>query len=203
MNNLFQEALEFVYNRNPNGGKIIFLGDYIDRGLDTIGVLETLMNPPADWEFICLSGNHEEMFLDNHMSKYPLGYFDLDDANKILTHPKKEEIFQWLKDLKLFHIEDENVFAHAFYNDRVYPENQISAEVLWYRMSDSETYDNTHQGYFLTHGHTPRKNGPILSPNRVNLDVGIYSNNRLVIGEYKKDVRGPINFYEFTTFKNL
>ncbi len=48
-NEVLKQALAFVYSQNPNGGKIIFLGDYIDRGPDNYGVLETVMNPPANW----------------------------------------------------------------------------------------------------------------------------------------------------------
>jgi len=62
-NDLLQAALSFVYEQNPNGGKIVFLGDYIDRGSDNVGVLETVMNPPEGWEFVTLKGNHESMFV--------------------------------------------------------------------------------------------------------------------------------------------
>ena len=33
-NDLLQKALAFIYGKNPNGCKIIFLGDYIDRGTE-------------------------------------------------------------------------------------------------------------------------------------------------------------------------
>ena len=55
---LLNQALSFVYKENPNGGKIIFLGDYIDRGPDNLGVLQTVMHPPENWEFVTLLGNH-------------------------------------------------------------------------------------------------------------------------------------------------
>jgi predicted phosphodiesterase len=41
--------------------KIIFLGDYIDRGPDSKGVMDTIIN--LKYDKICLSGNHEEMAL--------------------------------------------------------------------------------------------------------------------------------------------
>jgi len=67
---LLRKALEFVYDANPEGDKIIFLGDYIDRGPDNYGVLKTVMNPPENWEFITLLGNHEEMFIDAYIGRY-------------------------------------------------------------------------------------------------------------------------------------
>ena len=43
---------------------LIFLGDYIDRGADSSGVLERLLTGmPADFECIYLKGNHEEMLM--------------------------------------------------------------------------------------------------------------------------------------------
>lgn len=44
---------------------IIMLGDYIDRGPDSAGVLDhLLLPPPRGFERICLVGNHEQMMLD-------------------------------------------------------------------------------------------------------------------------------------------
>ena len=42
--------------------KLIFLGDYIDRGPDSYGVLQTVCNLPC--ETILLKGNHEDMALN-------------------------------------------------------------------------------------------------------------------------------------------
>ena len=41
---------------------IVYLGDYVDRGPDSRGVIELLMNKPLEgFNNICLKGNHEEM----------------------------------------------------------------------------------------------------------------------------------------------
>jgi len=41
-------------------GQIVCVGDYVDRGPDSAGVLALLQNRP---DIICLMGNHEEMLL--------------------------------------------------------------------------------------------------------------------------------------------
>ena len=48
------------------GSKIIFLGDYIDRGAASREVIETLIQRPSRQAdtFTCLMGNHEAMLLD-------------------------------------------------------------------------------------------------------------------------------------------
>lgn len=204
-----KKALEFVYKENPEGGKIIFLGDYIDRGPDNYGVLQIVINPPENWEFITLLGNHEAMFIEAYMrgtqfydtkAAQDIAGFKQDDF-MIYDHIRQgitKQVMNWMCDLTVFHIEDKNVFAHAFYDDTLEPEDQRMHDVIWKRMSDYETFQNSKQGLFLTHGHTPRKNGPIKSPNRVNLDCGAVFYGRYVIGEYYKDVQGPVAFHEFT-----
>src|SRR6056297_1743724 len=81
VHNLLQKALNFIYDKNPNGGKIVFLGDYIDRGPDNLGVLDTVMNPPAYWNFICLKGNHESIFVDSYMNRSK--FYDMHAAIEI------------------------------------------------------------------------------------------------------------------------
>jgi serine/threonine protein phosphatase 1 len=202
------KALDYVYRSNPEGGKIIFLGDYIDRGPDSIGVLKTVMNPPKGWDFVCLLGNHEEMYLDTYHQR--THFYDHEAAKNIAGFGSYENvsydqiweytnptIIEWMDNLKPFHIEGQNVFAHAFYDDTLSPENQNKHNCIWTRMSDFESFQNTKQDLYLTHGHTPRKHGPIKAPNRVNLDAGAVFYGNYVIGEYCTDIAGPVQFHEF------
>lgn len=205
---LLKEALDYVYSQNPNGGKIIFLGDYIDRGPDNYGVLQIVMNPPEGWEFVTLLGNHEMMFLDSYMNGTQ--FYDPKAAQDIAELKQDDfvmydhirqgidrSIIEWMMNLKICHIEDKNVFAHAFYDDTLDLEDQRINDVIWTRMSDYETFQNGNQGLFLTHGHTPRKHGPVKSPNRVNLDCGAVFYDRFVIAEYHRGIQGPVAFHEF------
>ena len=205
---VLKDALSFVYSNNHEGGKIIFLGDYIDRGPDNLGVLQIVMNPPEGWEFATLLGNHEEMFVDSYMNGTP--FYDTKAAKDIAGFKQDEfviydhirqgidrSIIEWMSNLKVCHIEDKNVFAHAFYDDTLNPEDQRAHTAVWARMDDWMSFQNSKQGLYLTHGHTPRKHGPIQSPNRTNLDCGAVFYGRFVIAEYHKDVQGPVAFYEF------
>jgi len=211
---VLNKALSFVYKNNPDGGKIIFLGDYIDRGPDNLGVLKTVMNPPENWEFITLMGNHEQMFVESYLLRGRFhdssaainiaGFSNEESVTYDLVHSNIDvAIIDWMYNLSLFHIEDRNVFAHAFYDDTMKPEDQSKRDVLWKRMDDHISFQNLKQGLFLTHGHTPRKKGPIKSPNRVNLDCGVVFYGRYVIAEYYKDVQGPVKFHEFYFDKHL
>lgn len=205
---VLRDALSFVYSNNPNGGKIIFLGDYIDRGPDNYGVLQIVMNPPEGWEFVTLLGNHEEMFIDSYMNGTQ--FYDVKAAKDVAGFRQDDFVMydhirqgidrsaiEWMYNLKVCHVEDKNVFAHAFYDDTLSPEEQRAHTSVWTRMDDWTTFQNSKQGLYLTHGHTPRKHGPVQSPNRTNLDCGAVFYGRFVIAEYHKDVQGPVAFHEF------
>ena len=44
---------------------IVMLGDYIDRGSNSAGVLDHLLSdPPIDFARVCLAGNYEKMMTD-------------------------------------------------------------------------------------------------------------------------------------------
>ena len=205
---LLRDALSFVYSQNPDGGKIIFLGDYIDRGPDNYGVLQIVMNPPAGWEFVTLLGNHEQMFVNAYFDGTQ--FYDVKAAQDIAGFKQDDfvlydhirqgidsSIIKWMCDLKICHIEDKNVFAHAFYDDTRNPDEQTESDCVWTRINDFMAFPNSKQGLYLTHGHTPRKHGPLQSPNRTNLDAGAVFYGKYVIGEYRKGVQGPVDFHEF------
>lgn len=204
-------ALNKLYHDHPEGGKIIFLGDYIDRGPNNKKVLETVMNPPDNWNFICLLGNHEQMFLDSYLDCYEapnniIPFYDINVLKEYNSEAKTEielansfptDIVLWMQDLKLFHFEDDNVFSHADYDDSIPPEYQDKNRNIWNRYNDFDPFISIQGRLHLTHGHTPRKHGPLSALNRTNLDCGAYKHNRYVIGKYKQKVKGPIDFLEF------
>lgn len=47
---------------NPNEELLIFLGDYIDRGKDSLQVLRKVIELSKEYKVITLSGNHEQIF---------------------------------------------------------------------------------------------------------------------------------------------
>src|SRR5262245_66305373 len=49
--------------KNPTAESLtVTLGDYVDRGPDSRGVLDRLVKNPFPTEYIALKGNHEELF---------------------------------------------------------------------------------------------------------------------------------------------
>ncbi len=65
-----REALERLLARLPSIGPddtIVFLGDYLDRGPDSRGVIERLRRLPEETagKVVCLRGNHEDAWLES------------------------------------------------------------------------------------------------------------------------------------------
>jgi len=52
-----------VYSSIHSGDRIILLGDYLDRGPDTPGTIDYIIDLKKEYEVIPLMGNHEEWFL--------------------------------------------------------------------------------------------------------------------------------------------
>lgn len=184
---LLDLALEYVYSKN--GDKVIFLGDYIDRGPDSLGVVNVLMNPPEGVEFITLMGNHEDMFInDLRFDSYYCEKFRIQCMNNPLTYEQKK----WFANLKKFHIEGRNVFAHANYDAKHAPDEQVDVILMWYRFNLKERFESEH--FHLTHGHTPFKNGPEMATNRTNLDCSAKDGNQICVGIYETGIKGPVKF---------
>lgn len=59
------DLLEQLQNDSGQGDTIVFLGDYIDRGRDSRGCVDAILDFERDLEaeIVCLLGNHEDWFL--------------------------------------------------------------------------------------------------------------------------------------------
>ncbi|NKB50596.1 MAG: serine/threonine protein phosphatase [Alphaproteobacteria bacterium] len=180
---------------------IICLGDYIDRGADSYGVIEHLrQRPPESFERICLMGNHESYllrfiddssvaanWLDNGgaatLSSYGvrsparLGY-DVSATDLQATWrsslPASHEEF--LHSLVSSHREGDYFFTHAGVRPGVPLDRQDSQDLMWIR--DEFTADKRDFGAVVVHGHTIVVE-PENLPNRIGVDTGAYETGRL------------------------
>ncbi|MGY4155607.1 serine/threonine protein phosphatase 1 [Bradyrhizobium sp. USDA 4461] len=161
--------------------KLVFLGDYIDRGHDSRGVIEFLIDLQK-WspdEVICLRGNHEDMLLaalegsEDAEQRWLLNGGDATlrsyrvpgAADLPISH------VDWLRSLALFHDDGKRFFVHAGVNPERPLDRQRTRDLLWIRepfLSSDKDF-----GRIVVHGHTPLKDGkPDVRTNRVNIDTG-------------------------------
>lgn len=119
---------------NPDSEKLFFIGDLIDRGENSYGVVQLAMKLHTEYGAVVIGGNHEEMFLEwldaplNHASYYyPRGgqatissFLDEDRFHSLSPIDLSNQLFQGFpEEIKFFeslpdYVEYENyIFVHA------------------------------------------------------------------------------------------
>lgn len=185
-----------AHDENP---VIIMLGDYIDRGDNSRGILEHLSLPPASGTSrICLAGNHEEMFL-RFLEKpaQNASWLDFGGVETLLSYGVNPKLFaesklkgkalryeldaliphehtHFLKGLHLLIRTGDLVFVHAGIMRDISIDAQLQKDVLWMRSQP----DDDHPPYVVVHGHTPHQE-VFKSLQRYCVDTGAYQSGKL------------------------
>lgn len=163
---------------------IVFLGDYVDRGPDSAGVLQTVIELSDRCNVIPLQGNHEEMFLDAWKDSrcFELwlkngGDAALKNYGGSLYHVPPAH-YDFLKSLKRFHEVEDYFFIHANYAPNWKLEDHNSRIALW---TGLEQIPAPHySGKTAVVGHTPQMSGEILDVGHlVGIDTGCGFGGRL------------------------
>jgi len=164
---------------------LVFIGDYIDRGPQSVEVVDYLVQLKKRVPgIIFLKGNHEDM-LEKYLNGTDRFTYLLNGGQKTLdsylnrparsgSHPIPTEHMEFFKSLKLVYETEEYIFAHAGLCPRVPLESQNTEDLLWIRDKFINTkYDF---GKPVIFGHTPLKE-PLVEPNKIGIDTGaIYGN---------------------------
>ena len=136
--------------------EFIFLGDYVDRGPESSGVINYLINFSKDHNCVFLKGNHEDMMLrafENEEDKY---LWLLNGGTKTINsydgaYPSKH--VDWLNKLKLIHEDEKNIYVHAGIDPEKKLSEQKESDLLWIR--DDFYMHPTGLKKTVVFGHTP------------------------------------------------
>jgi serine/threonine protein phosphatase 1 len=182
----------------PNAIRI-FLGDYIDRGPDSKGVLDRLVDHGAAQPSVCLMGNHEAFlreFLENPhvlpvwrrcggletlLSYGLVPEIGTDPQNRRELSSEFDRMLpsshrEFLSDLKPYFICGDFFFVHAGVRPGVCLTKQSEDDLLWIR--EDFLLSKSDFGKVIVHGHTPVLE-PDVRSNRINIDTGAYATGRL------------------------
>lgn len=180
---------------------VVYLGDYIDRGLESRQVVDYLLDEPLEgFEPVYLMGNHEQVLLqfledpgvgpnwfffggDATLYSYRVpGASPAIDAARLA---KVQTGFQnalpprhlaFYRDLAYQHRAGDYLFVHAGIKPGVPAERQSETDLLWIR---EEFLDSTaDHGAIVVHGHTIAPE-PVVRPNRIGIDTGAYASGKL------------------------
>lgn len=185
---LYQIILEDIRKNNNPKNKIVFLGDYIDRGPQNRDVVNFLMDL-RDTEFlqhIFLWGNHEEMFIeamDNQLKGLSVriwlnsgGDAWLDELGMDwdyfrITFPW-HKYSNWFKThLVYYHETEDYVFVHGGLDiEQPNMSRQDKQWLIWARFMQPNHYAKFPK--VVIHGHTPVAE-PLVDKNRINVDTSL------------------------------
>jgi serine/threonine protein phosphatase 1 len=147
---------------------IIVLGDYIDGGPDSRGVLEQLLALSIRCKLIPLLGNHEEMLFAALEGRSDLDYWLRFGGDRTLESYAAErpaampwQHLDFLKSCGRFHETESHIFVHANYWPNLPMAEQPSNALLWEHLQPNQTYRH-YSGKTFVVGHTPQKSGDIL-----------------------------------------
>jgi len=177
--------------------EVVYLGDYVDRGLDSKGVLDLLIGKPLPgFRSTHLMGNHEQAmleFLSNieicqswlafgggatlHSYGVPFDAVQpTDDDYRALQQALAQRLppdhLAFLKALKPYRTVDGYLFVHAGIRPGVTLADQTAADLLWIR-GDFLTSGADH-GHVVVHGHSITFE-PEIQQNRIGIDTGAYA----------------------------
>jgi serine/threonine protein phosphatase 1 len=180
----------------------IFLGDYIDRGPDSRGVIDYLMDLETrkSGNMIALMGNHEALALAAIDGSMDVGVWLREGGDKTLAsygvaraHELPQKHVAWMRALRLSYDDGKRLFVHAGVNPEKPLDQQDDDDLLWIRepfLSDARNY-----GRLIVHGHTPTKSGlPDLRINRLNMDTGAVYGRGLSAAVFVDGETRPIAF---------
>lgn len=174
---------------------LVHVGDYVDRGPDSIEVIDRLMAGVPGFRMICLKGNHEAMMLtctqtDDRQAwmgwlknggdatirsldlRIRSGQFKARDLVTALG----DDRLAWLEGLPLYHATPDYLFVHAGILPGTPIEQQRERDLLWIRYRFLES-DEDH-GRVVVHGHTPM-DAPDYRDNRIGIDTGAFTTGHL------------------------
>ena len=196
----------------------VFLGDYVDRGPDSAGVIASIRALGRTHQVVALRGNHDQLFAETELERTDgwdwanngmastarsYGYGVLIEQklpafvkraliiDALRSDERVRDDAQWLAGLPLIAQDQHRIFVHAGLRPGVPLVEQTIDDLLWIR----ETFLR-HRGSFgklVIHGHTPSLDGkPQVRANRIGLDTKAYESGFLTAALFDLNSPGPI-----------
>ncbi|MFM2095097.1 MAG: Serine/threonine-protein phosphatase 1 [Planctomycetota bacterium] len=148
---------------------VVFLGDYIDRGPDSRGVLQLVLSLSDRCRVVPLMGNHEEMLLQARGNRHALPmWLDNGGDATLRSYDSSDELegiptthVEWLCSLRRYHETERHFFIHANYAPNWRLDQHDSKTSLWLPLTDLP--GRHYSGKTAVVGHTPQPAGKILN----------------------------------------
>jgi serine/threonine protein phosphatase 1 len=200
---LLNRALGEIAARGAGAERLIVcLGDYVDRGPESAGVVGRLRRGLKGSRLVCLKGNHEAMMLDALANPHGRamdfwrsngGEETLDSYGGVRSVPFAD--LEWLDSLPHWWSDAHRDYVHAGIEPGLPMPDQDPAALIWIRDRFLDAPPEAFERH-IVHGHTPRWRGKPdpasceLLPHRTNLDSGAWASGVLSVGVFDPDRPG-------------
>lgn len=193
LGNLHAIIAEDLARRPIDAPVLLHIGDYVDRGRNTAGVIARLLrgSPLAGVPMVNLMGNHEHTMLEALSGERAAATdwlfaggrpalqsygIDPDSPRESWRESVPDAHLAFLRGLSLMHREGGYAFVHAGVRPGVALGQQARDDLL--RMRQPFLYSEADFGAVVVHGHTPVK-APVVRHNRIAIDTGAVFGGKL------------------------
>jgi len=179
----------------PGQDRLIFVGDYVDRGPHAKAVVDCIIDLiRMDPQVVCLLGNHEAMLLDYLSGRNQAIYLANRGIVTLRSYQAEKTVMEgslvppdhmtFYRSLKPF-IELETYYVvHAGFRPGIEVERQAREDMLWIREPFISSRYNF--GKKVVFGHTPLSR-PLVMDNKIGIDTGAVFGNRLTCVELPEE----------------
>ncbi len=189
--------------------KLYLLGDYIDRGEDSKGVIDWILNlRKRRFQIHTLRGNHEQMLMDAYRDEEKIPHWFKNGGESTLRSFKVSSLkkipvkyMEFFQRTKYFISCKDYVFVHAGLNFLLNNPFLDKKAMLWTRESYFEPAKINYRT--LIHGHTPLALAEILEPEdprKINIDGGCVHMHKPHLGNL---IALELPLKKFTIVKNI
>jgi aromatic-L-amino-acid decarboxylase len=153
--------------RPERSDTLITLGDYVDRGPDSAGVINIMTDLISSCTLIPLLGNHELMMTNGLKSRREFEFWMFNggkatvksyggNMNKMPMHHRT-----FLNFCKPWYETDTHIFVHAAYDPELPMEEQPEELLFWQHVDERYMPERHFSGKTVICGHTPQMDGEV------------------------------------------
>ena len=149
---------------------IVTLGDYVDRGPDSRGVLDRLIALAGECKLVPIMGNHDDMFLQARNCTQLSAFLTMGGLTTLASYGASsppdlskvpEEHFAFLERCVDYFETETHIFLHAAYLPHLPMSEQPGLALRWESLRDGIP-DPHYSGKIAIVGHTSQRSGEIL-----------------------------------------
>lgn len=201
--------------RGPADTTVILLGDLVDRGPDSAGVIKAARMWAEQRNLRFIAGNHEEMFLEAFDNLEALRHFlryggketllsypvdraaytaaEIEEVQAMMRAAVPPEDLDFLRSFEDRIVVGDYLFVHAGIHPGLPLAEQQTSHLRWIREPFLSHAGD--MGHVVVHGHTIKAEAEVL-PNRIGIDTGAYSSGKLTALGLEGDKRWLVEAVE-------